>query len=236
MKQKSKEILVIISLLLIVSFGFTSIYLYYLTPIQTEIESVEQNLKSEVLLLEQLAQKAEENETITIDAKKLQEQTPVSPLIDNMLLDIKYAEGISNSKVSSISISEGDAATLWPQEQPIQTQEQGETAPTTDQGDVQTPATQAVPPEIGNLKRIVFNTSVSSPNYESLQKFIKGLENLRRIINVDSINFTSGAEGKMEYNVSFSAFYAPEYKGLLEAFPERKFIPASKKKNPLRAQ
>jgi type IV pilus assembly protein PilO len=235
MKLRTKEIIIFISLFLLISVGFTSLYLYLILPTQREFTNVKIELKSELIKLGQLANTADQNLGVDIDTVRLQEQTPVSPLIDNMLLDIKYAEGISNSKVRSISISEGDAAALWPQEQPAQTQQQGETAPSTDQENARAPATQAVPPVVGSLKRIVLNTTVSSPNYESLQKFIQGLENLRRIINVDSITFDSGGEGKMEYSVSFSAFYAPEYKGLLEDFPERKFIPASKKKNPLPA-
>ena len=45
---------------------------------------------------------------------------------------------------------------------------------------------------VTGLKKLTISLSVESPTYEDLEKFIRTLESLNRIVVVESINYTGG--------------------------------------------
>ena len=55
-------------------------------------------------------------------------------------------------------------------------------------------AEQEAPAPTTGLKKLTVSLSVESPTYEDLEKFIETLESLKRIVVVESINYTGGEE------------------------------------------
>jgi type IV pilus assembly protein PilO len=168
---------------------------YEVNVLQSEVASVENQL--EALQQQQSAQS--ENEFT------LRKKVPENRAIDSILLNIEEIEYITGTRIDSINFNNYDelvsSSNLYDPTMKSSVEEQTGTADenstatteTTEQDmlPVSTITIDALPP---SLKLITFNIDITSPNEESLIKFIKEIEQIERIMHVDAIDLSLPGE------------------------------------------
>jgi type IV pilus assembly protein PilO len=241
--KKHKLILLVGILLIILLVVFAQFF--KLSPLKSDLETKEQTLATEQKLLESITQKKlDETKKVTEDTKELQKKVPVSPLQEQFILDLEKAENVSNSKIGSMSFSKDADVPMEAVTPPA-----AETAETTEVPEVktvqETQAEQAAPAPATGLKKLTVNLSVESPKYEDIEKFIATLESLKRIVVVESINYSGGEEittldpekvdEPLSYTLTVSAYYLPGLDDLIAELPKIDAPAPANKKNPLNA-
>jgi type IV pilus assembly protein PilO len=244
--SKRNKLIVGASSLLVVLFIVIAQF-YILSPLKTDLKTKQQSLASEQKLLEIAGQKKVADVKKTADdTRELQKKLPVEPLQEQLILDLEKAENLSNSKISSMGFSkDADVNTGADQTNTQNANGQQNTAnkTTTNQSTAtQSPATQqtTAAPTIA-LKKLTVSLSVESPNYEDLEKFIETLESLKRIVVVESINYSGGPEittlaqdnPPLTYSLTISAFYMPSLADLQAQLPKIDAPAPANKDNPL---
>jgi type IV pilus assembly protein PilO len=240
--SKNEKLILLIGTLIVVLLIVIAQFLL-LKPLKSDLEVKEQSLKTEQQLLETITQKRmDDTDKVVEDTRELQKRVPVTPLQEQIILDLERAENVSNSNIRSIGFSVGaDVATAsaeTPQEGAAETQE-GTTE--TNETAIQDAANQQ--PAVSGVKKITMSLSVESPSYEHLEKFISTLESLNRIVVVENISYSGGQEvtslsqgtenEKLNYSLSVSAYYLPTLEDLLADLPKIDAPAPANKKNPL---
>ncbi|WHX99484.1 hypothetical protein [Neobacillus sp. DY30] len=215
----------------------------FLSPLKSELVTKKQSLESEQKLLDVMAEnKQEDTEKITEDTKELQKKVPVSPLQEQLIFDLERAENVSNSKILSMGFSQDADVTIETTPTDATNTEAGQTPEATPENTADSAANkQETPASSSGLKKLSISLSVESPTYEDLEKFIGTLENLNRIVVVESINYSGGQEvtsivtvpGKISYSLSISAYYLPTLEDLIADLPKFDAPSPANKKNPL---
>jgi type IV pilus assembly protein PilO len=219
----------------------------FLSPLKSELETKKQSLESEQKLLDVMNEKKEDDTAkITEDTKELQKKVPVSPLQEQLIFDLERAENVSNSKITSMGFSTDADVTMEATQTDGANTEAGQTPETTSgttpENTTDTAANQqATPATSSGLKKLTVSLSVESPTYEELEKFIGTLENLNRIVVVESINYSGGQEvtslvavpEKISYSLNISAYYLPTLEDLIADLPKIDAPAPANKKNPL---
>ncbi|MEH6993663.1 GspMb/PilO family protein [Neobacillus drentensis] len=236
--SKKEKLTLLIGTLLVVLLIVIAQFLL-LKPLKSDLEVKEQSLKSEQQLLETITQeRMDDTAKVVEDTRELQKRVPVTPLQEQVILDLERTENVSNSHISSISFSVGADVAVTGSETPQEgTTETQETA--SDDAANQQPAA----PAVSWVKKITMSLSVESPSYEQLEKFISTLESLNRIVVVENISYSGGQEvtslsqgtenEKLTYSLTVSAFYLPTLDDLLADLPKIDAPSPANKKNPL---
>jgi type IV pilus assembly protein PilO len=228
--KKDKLILLFGTLLLVVLFVFAQFYL--LSPLKSDLDTKEQSLVTEQKLLDVITQKkSEETTKVVEDTRELQKKVPVSPLQEQFILDLEQAETVSNSKILSMGFAK-DAGAIT---------EVAETTATETDATTQTETEQQSAVTGNGLKKLTVSLSVESKTYEDLEKFISTLESLKRIVVVESINYSGGEEittleqekEDLSYSLTISAYYYPTLEDLIAELPKIDAPEPANKKNPL---
>ena len=193
-----------------------AVYYYVVLPKQDEAETKQSNvdnLNSEISTLkEQIALVEAENNSAVGNEFVIRKKLPESREIDQLLLSLEEIEYVSNSRIVGVSFNNYDdlvsASGLGETEEEMQTDgttgeapvdgttgdtvtgesadtEQEETVP------VSTMSAEALPT---NLKLITFQIDIESPDNERLQQFIKEIEQLERIMHIDTIEYSLPGE------------------------------------------
>jgi type IV pilus assembly protein PilO len=237
--SKNEKLTLLIGTLLVVLLIFIGQFLL-LKPLNSDLKVKEQSLKTEQQVLETITQKRmDDTAKVVENTRELQKRVPVTPLQEQIILDLERAENVSNSHISSIGFSVGTDVAMTggeTQEGAAETQEA-----TSEDADAATQ--QPVAPAVSGVKKITMSLSVDSPNYEQLEKFISTLESLNRIVVVENISYSGGQEvtslsqgtenEKLTYSLSISAYYLPTLEDLLADLPKIDAPAPANKKNPL---
>jgi type IV pilus assembly protein PilO len=244
--SKIDKIILLVGILLLVLLIVFAQFIK-LTPLKSDVSMRQQALKTEQKLLEVVTQnKVDDTAKVVEDTRELQKKVPVKPLLEQFILDLEKAETISNSVISSMSFSKDAEVTIVTTETTTEntTTDQSTTtaqeAPTTQEAAASTNQT-AAPPASNGLKKLSVSLSVESPTYEDLEKFIKTLESLERIVVVESISYSGGEEvttleqekEPLAYSLTISAYYLPTLDDLVAEIPKIDAPAPAKKKNPL---
>jgi type IV pilus assembly protein PilO len=219
----------------------------FLSPLKSELGTKKQSLESEQKLLDVMNGKKEDDSAkITEDTKELQKKVPVSPLQEQLIFDLERAENVSNSKITSMGFSQDADVTIETTQTDATNTEAGQT-PEATSGTIPENTTnpaanqQETLPSSSGLKKLTVSLSVESPTYGDLEKFISTLENLNRIVVVESINYSGGQEvtsiaavpEKISYSLNISAYYLPALEDLIADLPKIDAPAPANKKNPL---
>ncbi len=234
-----QTIFIILSVIL-----FTAVFLvaffFYIKPILQSLNLKQNELRMNEQVLATIGQN--EGTDTKNDARSvtfLQQKLPVKPLTEQLVLEIAKAETISESFVKNIQVSEGDGLpVLAGVENPESQQklEEQEAAPET-----QTAGDLPAEAGIAGMKKILITLDIESVNYFGLEKFIQTLENSKRIIAVEAIEFTGPDEIKdlsagnsvtIPYKLIISAFYMPDLLELQKLLPKYSFPEPSSKRDP----
>ncbi|MEQ6375675.1 type 4a pilus biogenesis protein PilO [Bacillaceae bacterium S4-13-56] len=193
--------------ILVFILGLLGIYFFSVQPLVKEKEKVESSLQSQKQLLTVLQDRLEkqQNQDNRADSLSLQNQLPLEPFYEQLILEIDQAQSKSNSKVQSYSISD-------PQQFNLPTQKEAMT-----------------------MMQVTFNMQVVSPTYEDMIEFINQLENSDRIISVNNISFMGyQTEVDLPFQLTFSAYYIEGLDTLQGTKPQMKSPDSSNKQNPLK--
>lgn len=236
--KKNKMILSTLLLLLVIVIAGTQFL--FIQPLNTELQQMKQNLKTEQKLLSLIVEKKSDIKDNTIESTtELQQKLPVMPLLEQLILDLEKAEVVSDSSIKSMSFSKDGE--LFEQEtnqgaivEGAEVSEEEIENTTSD-----TKGITAALPE--GVKKITIELNVESSSYEKLEKFIETLESLKRIVVVEMIDFTGGEEltsvekenEPLTYRLTVSAFYMPELTDLKDHLPKLESPEPANKRNPL---
>ncbi|MGG3916836.1 pilus assembly protein PilO [Parageobacillus thermoglucosidasius] len=215
-----RQLLVFVLMLTVLGAAIIGLYFYLLYPRYQEIEELNNRVANEKKILAATrAEIAKQKSGLPESVVELQKKIPVKPLTEQLLLDLEKAEVVSDSAISSMAFNEEENATAEPQEK--------------------TKQSSSTPPD--GLKKVTVQLTVQSPSYYQLERFLQTLENLNRIVSVESLSFTGNPEltsvatevNPLTYSVTVSAFYYPKLEKLQNMLPQIDVPPPSKKRNPL---
>ncbi|MGM0864303.1 MAG: type II secretion system protein GspM [Bacillota bacterium] len=229
LSMNKKEKVLLIGMAIGCLFTLLIFYFFIFSPQQESL-----NLKQEELQTQQKLLAAIETKTSEIanhsyrDTTSMQEQIPVDPLTEQLLLQFEKAEVLSQSSIQSMSFAKEDFI-FSNEETALENQEE-------------TPKEQVIENDTSSVKRLQITMTVESDNYFSMEKFISTLENLERIVEVNQLVFegrkemspaiTGEVPQAITYQLVASAFYLPELTDLQDSIPSIDSPPPSLKKNP----
>ncbi|PDM41493.1 pilus assembly protein PilO [Parageobacillus yumthangensis] len=215
-----RQLFVFVLMLTVLGAAIIGLYFYLLYPRYQQIEELNNTVASEKKILAATrAEIAKQKSGLPESVVELQKKIPVKPLTEQLLLDLEKAEVVSDSTISSMAFNEEENETAEPQEK--------------------TKQSSSAPPD--GLKKVTVQLTVQSPSYYQLERFLQTLENLNRIVSVESLSFTGNPEltsvatevNPLTYSVTVSAFYYPKLAKLQNMLPQIDVPPPSKKRNPL---
>ncbi|TWI57100.1 type II secretion system protein M [Halalkalibacter nanhaiisediminis] len=248
-----QHILVAIAGLFIVIGFLTFLFIRIVEPIQSELDQTEQQLANERQILSTLQQQVEgEEPSIRIESSvSLQQQLPVKPLIDQLLLALARAEGISDTYIRSINIEESDDVGFLTNDSEMEEEveveieveeEESFSLEVTEEEPSQTVVeVESLPTNIEGLRTIRFLVTVRAKDYEGVARFAEEIDTLERIMNVDSISYVSPEEqvqvdqelDPLEFFIVISSFYYPEANELKSESPMVDYPNSAGKRTPL---
>lgn len=202
--SKNTTLLLVIALVMALLFA---LYYYVVKPKQDDVQTMNNEvsyLKNEVASLEQSLVVIKEQQFQTSETEyTLRKKMPNNRAIDSLILNMEEIEFVTGTRIQSIDFNNYDvpvssSGLLDPNNTTSEAEEQQETnAESTEETQesaslpVSTIAVENLPPA---LKLITFNINVTSPNYENLQQFIKEIEQIERVMHIDTIDFTLPGE------------------------------------------
>lgn len=255
-----KHLILLLAAALVLGSLYAGAYYLFIKPVNAEIDS----LSSMKTMQEEQLQQKKSSDTSTqtkpvVNSVELQRKVPVSPMVEQLVLDLEKAETVSNSRIQNVTFAESEDALLPPAapvepeaDQPSENQaaapeEDGtqETADSEEKQDsspavaAQSPAPLPDAPE--GLKRVILSLEVTSRHYFDMETFIETLEQQPRVTKVDILTFEGLPEltsldqetEPLTYTLQVSAFYASGLQDLSEETPKVAAPQPSNKFNPL---
>ncbi|MBH0164024.1 hypothetical protein IHV12_03810 [Fictibacillus sp. 7GRE50] len=266
-KEKLVSFIGIGTLFLLLIFGGYG-YFVILSPLHQKVETVDSQITQQEALLKSLDGKPKNSDsTLLENTHSLQEEVPVKSLVDQLLLQFEKAEVLSDSLILTMNFTDGETTendgTLEgespeeasaPESQPTDGANNGspETSERTD--DSQIPEEEPVTPEENvtplapevlpeGVKKITAEMSVVSKDYAGLVKFLKTIQEQKRITIIEAISFAGTDEleaasadavtDQLKYEITISAYYLPELTDYLKDLPKGEFPAPNGKDNPL---
>lgn len=253
--MEKKRLMIIIGILLMISLCYIGAYYLYLNPMKTSLSLKESQLKTEQQLSLALETRAASvNESDFSSTAEMQKKLPVEPLVDQLVLDLEKAEVISDSFITSIEFNSDNQLVSAIESGAGQGSESSVQQTEQDGADAQQAVIQDESQESNNGKQepeILLNMPeglakttatvvVEADNYFSLEKFIQTLENLQRIVAIESISFSGPEEiftlaevdNLIQMTLTINAFYLPELKDLKDYIPKVQVPEPANKRDP----
>lgn len=196
-KRQQHFVLIGLAVVFLAGVIYYSLFTLYL-PVNEQKEQAAAQLASERDILFALQkQLANKDSDETISSGPLQKKVPVIPLEDALLLRIDKAEVKSNSRVKNVKFSKGEFVA------------------------------EALPETVQNLETVLMEVELVADTYEQVEKFIYEIEEMLRIMNVETIQFKGTAEKtqaetdneELELVISFNAFFRPDLVNLQNEAP-----------------
>lgn len=210
-KRQKEGALIVLASLFLLAIVAYSYFMLY-APARDAREQAENLLRSEREVYMALENQLKETpEGDRVPTSELQQRVAIEPLTDLILLQIEQAELISGTTVKSVTFSEGPFELLQPVE------------------------------GVENLQEVLTSIQVDALDYPSLNAFLTEIEAMKRIMIIDSIDFTGPEEltqadqeaDVITVNLNFSAFYRPDLVALSDTLPKVDAPAPVRKTNPL---
>ncbi len=195
-----------------------AVYYYVVLPKQDEAEAKQNEvnaLHSEIAAMkEQLALIEEGSNSSVHNEFAIRKKLPASREIDQLLLSLEETEYISNTRITGISFNNYDdlvSASGFTDPNASEANEtEGASEETsgsgivdetaigeTDQQETLPVSTMSVEALPANLKLITFQIDIESPDDEQLQQFLKEIEQMERVMHIDTIEYSLPGEEDM---------------------------------------
>ncbi|MEG0258619.1 MAG: potassium transporter [Lysinibacillus sp.] len=197
--SKNSAILLLIALIAAILFA---VYYYVVTPKLDEVEAKEASIstlndeitsiKGQITTIETKQQAAASN---TLAMRK---KVPQKRVIENVILNIEEIEAVTGTRIETIEFNNYDSLVLDSAitdpnapvvEEGQPTDENAEEKPA--EPPTSTIAKESLPPE---LKLVTFSIEVAALDFESLQDFLKEIENIERVMKIDTFDFSLPGE------------------------------------------
>jgi type IV pilus assembly protein PilO len=208
-----KEMLIIIAGIFLAVLLYLVVSFTYLYPLKESVFLKEQQLETEKQL--QAAYEKRISSVPSGDIKsaiELQKKIPNEPFTEQLILNFEKAEVVSGSTITFMEF--GDRNSGGQQDTAEDSEVESAETDTTDQNDDKS-KTQVKMPD--GLQKTSVTLTVESSDYEAVEKFIQILEDSKREMIVESIEFEgpeeissdSGSKEMILFTVTVSAFYFP---------------------------
>lgn len=204
MKKRSRSSLLIIAMLVSLLIGAG--YYYLILPKQQQEEAILQRIQqtqAEIAALEENINVLQEQDRyVAENMYVLRQKLPFDRMMKELLLAIEEIEYISNSKVLAVNFNNYDAPVNASVLEPPVEEAATEEAPATEQSvedqdeevpidvttsvPVSTISREALPEE---LKMVTFQMNVEAPDRRNIELFVQELENLARVMRIDSVSY-----------------------------------------------
>ncbi|AJD91663.1 hypothetical protein JMA_23460 [Jeotgalibacillus malaysiensis] len=184
LSKRQATVIILVFLLFIQLLVF---YLFFVRPAAAENETL--TAKTELLESEVIIAEAESNlEPVQTDSPRIiqEDKLPLTKAEDQVLLAMQSAELVSGTQIDIVEFGENDVVEPLISDEELLEEEQ-ETEPV---------AEQITEPDEG-LQSVAFTAEVSSPDFSSLQIFIKEMERLERIMNFEGLEFEQLTEEEL---------------------------------------
>ncbi|WP_153721336.1 pilus assembly protein PilO [Sporosarcina cascadiensis] len=209
-KRQMEIGLVALASIFLIALVFYSVYTLYLPAKEQKDQAALQLSTERDTLFALQKQLANKDAEETFTSQPLQQKVPVIPLEDGLLLQIEKAEVKSGSQVTNVSFTK------------------------------ELTAIETMPEEVQNLQTVLMEVELLANTYEEVETFIYEVEETRRILNVETIQFKGTAEkteensevGPMELVISFNAYFRPDLENLQNEAPKLDAPPAASKEDP----
>jgi type IV pilus assembly protein PilO len=241
--EKKHIIILFIAALLAVLLYFGA-YFLYLNPLKVSLSLKESHLKSEQQLgLTLETRLASVNGSDFSSTAEMQKLLPVDPMIEQFVLDLEKAEVVSNSYITSIEFTDGKQGNINVESESNQEEGSIEAVQSEDikeQGDSAVEEQKVAMRMPEGLAKTSATIVVEAANYFELEKFIETLEQLQRIVMVESIAFSGPEEmvsllveeEPIEMTLTVNTFYLPGLEDLKEYNPKVETPEPANKRNP----
>jgi type IV pilus assembly protein PilO len=220
-------------------------YFGILSPLHQKVEMVDTEIEQQETFLKKMNQPEKEAAPVSIEnTYSLQEEVPVKPLVDQLMLQFEKAEVLSDSLILTMQFSDGEASEDV--EEPVEEEASAnEPEVGNEDGTVQKEDEINVTPETlpEGVKKITAEMSVVSKDYEGLLKFLHTIEEFKRVTVIEAITFSGKDElaiasaettpDQLKYEVTIAAYYLPELTEYLKDLPRGDFPAPTGKDNPL---
>lgn len=201
--NRSSFILVVIIILLLLF----ALYYYVVLPKQQEENRLQQSVnqvQTEVTALqENINVLVNDQQYVETNTYIMRQKVPADRMMQQLLLDIEEIEYVSDSKVLAINFNNYDSlvnasdiqdpSATQPAEE---TGEAAEEATANGEEEAQVDVTETVPVSSvarealpAELKMVTFNMNVEAPDRTNIEMFVKELEELERVMRIDSISY-----------------------------------------------
>jgi len=205
--SKNSSVLLLTALVAALIFA---VYYYVVIPKKEEVDMLNSSvssLQTEITSIQEQLNAVESGSNKESNIFALRKKVPQNREIDGLLLNIEEIAYVTKSNVQSINFNNYDSLVSESGFSTPETQEESTTSETEETETTDAEATengepvqeevptstlaQSLPPE---LKLITFNLSVESPDYDQLLEFIKEIENLERVMHIDTISYSLPGE------------------------------------------
>lgn len=207
----------------------------FIEPYQDEVKEKQVMVEQEQRILAAIENNQEDDEREQIiSSRAMQQQLPVIPLIDQLLIGLDRAENASTSMINSIAIS--DSETVIPildEEAELDEEERDVEAPVRDEPEMDEPGDEDVEQIIDGIHTLQFAIDVTSENYNEMVTFMKEIQSLSRVIQIESIQFDIPEnENELGYSLILNSYYQPLYADLRNEAPQYHYGGSPNKVNP----
>ncbi|MBX0358869.1 hypothetical protein [Halobacillus sp. Nhm2S1] len=195
-----------------------------LAPYKEEVVEKEAILTQEQKILSAIENNQEGTERDQIlTSRIIQQQLPVIPLMDQLLIGLDRAENASRSIINSMAIS--DSESTIPMIEPENEREENGVNNDEEEGLDETIAEEPVEDEaerlIEGLHTLQFTLDVTSENYDEMVSFMSEIQSLSRVIQIESIQFDAPeSENELGYSIVMNSYYQPLYASLANEAPQ----------------
>lgn len=240
LQLEKKHIMVLISFVSFSILLYFGAYFLYISPMKDSLALKESQLKTEQQLSKTLetrlatASSSDFNSTI-----ELQKSLPVDPMTEQLVLDLEKAEVVSNSYITAMEFSKDGQVVN--REQSLSNELDTTESVNAVQGTETVSEVESQPIQMPNgVSKTSVMVTVESASYFELEKFIETLEELQRIVMVESISFTgpdeilslSDEESKIIMKLTLNAFYLSGFDDLKSDNPKIETPAPANKRNP----
>lgn len=233
LRLEKKNIIILVAAAMFAVLLYVGAYLLYITPLKDSLAMKESQLKSEQQLSTTFETRLASANSDINSTVELQKMLPVDPMIEQLVLDLEKAEVVSNSYITSMEFNNGENEASS-EAQSGETQAQGTATVTTED------SSEPSLPLPEGLAKTAVTITVESDNYFDLERFIETLENLKRVVMVDSISFSGPEEinslsdesSPVVMNLTVNSFYLSGLDDLKDNNPKIETPEPANKRNP----
>ncbi|WP_281975917.1 type 4a pilus biogenesis protein PilO [Halobacillus litoralis] len=199
-------------------------------PLQQEVKEKEKVVEQEEKVLSAIEENSNESERdLLLTSRTIQQQLPVVPLLDQLLIGLDRAANSSTSLINNIGISDSESIIALADEEveglDEEDGEEEELKPESEESEAQQ--------LIEGLHTLQFSIDVTSENYSEMMKFMKEIQSLPRITQIESIQFEApDNDSELGYSILLNSYYQPLYAGLANEAPQYHYGGNSDKLNP----